>query len=152
MLFINMFNLQHFFLTGYDSWMWAKPNEAFYEDGRAEWRLPKRGAIVHWQLRSTLCGMFVQPFSLVSYYFLELNLMILFFFYFQETYNNQLRETYMDDPSTHLDFDLNLWIEAGSSGRSDRNRVYGLFNTRTENLWTTRSVSTIGSLQSISST
>ena len=56
--------------------------------------------------------MFVQPFSFVSYYFLELNLMILISFYFQEIYNNRLRERYEDDPSTHLDFDPDLWMEA----------------------------------------
>jgi len=35
--------------------------------------------LVHQQLRSTLCGMFIQPFSIISYYFLELNWMILVF-------------------------------------------------------------------------
>jgi hypothetical protein len=106
-----MFNLQHFFLTGYGSWMWAKLNEAFYRDARAEWRLPKRDAIVHWQLRSTLCGMFVQPFFSCKLLFSWIEFDDFIFFYFQETYNNQLRETYMDDPSTHLDFDSNLWID-----------------------------------------
>jgi len=43
-----------------------------------EWRPPKGGATIRRQPRSTLRGMFVQPFSFVSYYFLELNLMIFF--------------------------------------------------------------------------
>jgi hypothetical protein len=94
--------------------------------------------------------MFVQPFSFVSYYFLELNLIISFFF-ISRRHNSQLRERYGDDPSTHPDFDPNLWIEAESSGDPDRNRVYELCNTMIENLQTTRNVSTIGSLQSISS-
>ena len=44
-----------------------------------------------------------------------------------------------------------LWMEAGSSGGLDRNRVYRLSNTIAKNLWTACSVSTIGSSQSISS-
>jgi hypothetical protein len=83
--------------------------------------------------------MFVKPFSFVSYYFLELNLIIIFF-NFQETYNSWLRERYEDDPSTHPGFDPYLWIETGSSGRPDRNRVYEHSNTTTENLRAARSV------------
>jgi hypothetical protein len=41
----------------------------------------KKDATVHRQPRSTLCCMFVQPFSFVSCYFLELTLMISFFIY-----------------------------------------------------------------------
>jgi len=74
------------------------------------------------------------------------------FFNFQETYNGQLRERYGDDPSTHSDFDLDLWMEVGSSGEPDKNRVYGLSNTTIENLWAACSVLTIGSSQSVSST
>jgi hypothetical protein len=77
--YINIFNLQFFFLTGYDSWTWAEPNKAFCGNIWAGWRPPKGDATVHRQLRSTLCGMFVQPFFFISYYFLELNLMILVF-------------------------------------------------------------------------
>jgi len=44
-------------------------------------------------------------------------------FYFQETYNSQLRERYGDDASTHPDFDPDLWMEVGSSGGPDKNRV-----------------------------
>jgi hypothetical protein len=57
-----------------------------------------------------------------------------------------------DDPSTHPDFDLDLWMEVESSGGLDKNQVYGLSNTTAENLRATRSVSTVGSSQSVSST
>jgi hypothetical protein len=73
------------------------------------------------------------------------------FFYFQETYNSWLRERYGDDPLTHPEFDPDLWMEVGSSGGPDKNRVYGLSNTMTENLRAARSVSTVGSSQSVSS-
>ena len=46
-------------------------------------------------------------------------------FYFQETYNNRLRERYGDDPLTHPKFDPDLWMEAGLSGGPDKNRVWG---------------------------
>jgi hypothetical protein len=62
-----------------------------------------------------------------------------------------LRERYEDNPSTHPDFDSNLWMETRSSDGPDRNRVYGLSNTTAENLRATRSVSTIRSSQSVSS-
>ena len=75
-----------------------------------------------------------------------------FYFYFQETYNSRLRERYGDDPSTHPDFDPELWMEVGSFGGSDKNQVYGLSNTTAENLRVTRSVSTVGSSQSVSNT
>ncbi|KAL9405291.1 hypothetical protein Peur_002263 [Populus x canadensis] len=42
-------------------------------------------------------------------------------------------------------------MEVGSSGGPDKNRVYGLSNTTADNLRSTRSVSTVGSSQSISS-
>jgi len=82
--------------------------------------------------------------------FIELNMMIIFF-YFHETYNNRLRERYGDDILTHPEFDPDLWMEVGSSGGPDKNRVYGLSNTTADNLRSTRSVSTVGSSQSISS-
>jgi DNA-directed RNA polymerase subunit L len=63
-----------------------------------------------------------------------------------------LNERYEDNLSTHLDLDLDLSLEAGSSGGPDRNRVYELLNTTTENLQTTRSVSIVGCSQSIPST
>jgi hypothetical protein len=61
-------------------------------------------------------------------------------------------ERYENDPSTHPDFDLDLWMEVGSSGGPDKNQVYGLSNTMIENLWVTHSVSTVGSSQSVSNT
>ena len=80
--------------------------------------------------------------------FIVLNMMITFYFYFQETYNNRLRERYRDDILIHPD----LWIEVGSLGGPDKNRVYGLSNTTAENLRAARSVSTVGNSQSVSST
>jgi hypothetical protein len=74
------------------------------------------------------------------------------FFYFQETYNSRLRERYGDDPSTHSNFDLDLWMEVGSSDGPDKNWVYGLSNTTAENLGPACNVSTIGSSQSVSRT
>jgi len=62
-----------------------------------------------------------------------------------------LRERYRDDILTHPEFDSDLWMEVGSSGGPDKNWVYGLSNTTTNNLWLARNVSTIGSSQSISS-
>jgi hypothetical protein len=82
--------------------------------------------------------------------FIELNMMITFF-YFQETYNNRLRERYRDDILTYPEFDLDLWVEIGLSGGPDKNRVYGLSNTKADNLRSARNVSTVGSSQSISS-
>ena len=63
-----------------------------------------------------------------------------------------MRERYEDDPSTHPDFDPDLWMEVGSSGGPDKNRVYKLSNTTAKNLRTTRSVSIVGSSPSVSST
>ena len=57
-----------------------------------------------------------------------------------------------DNPSTHPDFDPDLWMEVGSSGGPDKNRVYGLSNTTVENLRVTGSVLTVGSSPSVSST
>jgi hypothetical protein len=62
-----------------------------------------------------------------------------------------LREIYEDDILTHPEFNSDLWMEIGSSGGPDKNRVYGLSNTTADNLRTARSVSTVVSSQSISS-
>jgi len=78
--------------------------------------------------------------------------MMIFLKKIQETYNSRLRERYGDDPSTHPDFDPDLWMEVGSSGGPDKNQVYGLSNTTTENLQSTHSVSTVGSSLLVSST
>ena len=63
-----------------------------------------------------------------------------------------MRERYEDDSSTHPDFDPDLWMKVGSSSGLDKNRVYGLSNTTAENLLSARSVSTVGSSPSVSST
>jgi hypothetical protein len=68
--------------------------------------------------------MFIQSFYFISYYFLELNMMI-FLKKNQETYNSRLRERYGDDPSTHPDFDVDFWMEVGSSGIPDKTRSTG---------------------------
>jgi hypothetical protein len=47
--------------------------------------------------------------------------MMIIFFYFQEIYNSRLRERYMDDPLTLLEFDPDLWIEVESSSGPDKN-------------------------------
>ena len=57
--------------------------------------------------------------------FIEMNMMITFFIYFQETYNNRLRERCGDYTLTHPRFDPDLWMEVGSSGGPDKNRVTG---------------------------
>jgi len=62
-----------------------------------------------------------------------------------------LRERYGDNILTHPEFDPDLWMEVGSSSGPDKNRVYELSNTTADNLRSTRSVSTVGSSQSISS-
>jgi len=87
----------------------------------------------------------------VSYYVYCIEYDDYFLFYFQETYNNRLRERYGDDTLTHPEFDPDLWIEVGSSSGPDKNRVYGLSNTTADNLRSTRSFSTVRSSQSISS-
>ena len=63
-----------------------------------------------------------------------------------------MRERYEDNPSTYPDFDPDVWIKVGSSDGPNRNRVHELLNTTVENLCMTRSFSTVGSLQSVSST
>ena len=59
-----------------------------------------------------------------------------------------MRERYGDDPSTYPEFDPDLWMEVGSSGGPDKNRVYGLSNTTAANLRSTGTASTAGSSQS----
>ena len=63
-----------------------------------------------------------------------------------------MRERYRDDPSIHPDFNPDLWMEVGLSGGPDKNWVYGLSNTTAENLRSARSVSTVGSSPSVSTT
>jgi hypothetical protein len=54
-------------------------NWVFCRDACVELRPPKEGATVRQQQHSIFFGMFVQPFSFISYYFLELNLVLLVF-------------------------------------------------------------------------
>jgi hypothetical protein len=72
--------------------------------------------------------------------------------YLHETYNTLLKKRYGNDPSTHPDFDPDLWLETELSSGADRNRVYKLSNTTAENLQMAHSVSTIGCSQLVLST
>jgi hypothetical protein len=96
--------------------------------------------------------MFDQSNYFVGYYFLELNMMIFLKKKIQETYNSRLRERYGDDSLTQPDFDPDLWMEVGSSGGPDKNRVYELSNTTADKLRSALSVSTVGRSPSVSST
>jgi hypothetical protein len=74
------------------------------------------------------------------------------FFFLSRIYNIWLKERYGDDLLTHSDLDLDLWLEAGSSGKFDRNRVYGLYNTMAKNLRMAHGILTVGCSQTILST
>jgi len=63
-----------------------------------------------------------------------------------------LNERCRDDPSTHPDVDLDLWLKVRSFNGSDRNRVYRFSNITAKNLRTTHSASTIGCSELIPST
>ena len=65
---------------------------------------------------------------------------------------NRLKERYTDDLSTFLNLNSDLWLEARSSEGPDINRVYGLSNSTTENLWMVGSAATIECSQFITST
>jgi len=69
---------------------------------------------------NTLYYVFFQPFFFLSYYLLEFD----DFFYFQETYNIWLKKRYEDDPLTHLDFNLDLWLEAKSFMNIPMENIY----------------------------
>ena len=58
----------------------------------------------------------------------------------------------MDDPSTNLELNMNLWLEDGSSNRPNRNRVDGIEKIMIEDLQTAHSVSIIECSQSFSIT
>jgi hypothetical protein len=123
--------------------------ELFYGNACAKWwPLKKMRQFIDNRTQHFMVRLFSTIF-LLSYYFLEF---YDFIFYFQETYNNCLKERYREDPSTHPDFNPDLWLEAGSSGGPDRNWVYGLSNTMAENLWTTHSVSIVKCSQLVPST
>jgi hypothetical protein len=65
--------------------------------------------------------------------------------FFQEKYDTLLHERYNNNHSTYLELDPNLWLEVGSLGKPDRNQVYDISTTRTEDMRMSCSVSTIGS-------
>jgi hypothetical protein len=151
LLLINIFNLQHFFSYRLH----------FLDMSRTQWsclsrrtcgvKTAKRGCNsscttvlnTSWYVRSIIL------FRKLLFSWIEYDD---FFFNFQETYNSRLRERYEDDPSTHPNFDVDLWTEVGSSRGPNKNWVYRLSNTTTENLQVARSVSTVGSSPSVSST
>jgi hypothetical protein len=130
---LNIFNLQpFFFLRATSLGRESSPMELFVETHvRSEDRQRKcnnsstTALNTSWYVRSTIL------FHKLLFSWIEYDD---FFFNFQETYNNRLRERYEDDPSTHPNFDLDLWMEAGSFGGPDKNRVYRLSNTMIENL------------------
>jgi hypothetical protein len=93
------------------SWTWAELNRAFCGDARAKWRLSKGGVTVRRQLHSTLRGMFVQPFSFVSYYFLELNLMISFLIFKRHIIAGWGRDTGMILRPTRISIRIYRWMQ-----------------------------------------
>jgi hypothetical protein len=79
---------------------------------------------------NTLWYIGFQPFLyelIISFNFLQFDE---FIFSFQDTYNSRLKERYGDDPSTDLDLDLDLWLEAGSSSGPDRIRYTDFLTLR----------------------
>lgn len=52
------------------------------------------------------------------------------------------------DLSTHPEYDLKLWLEAGAIDGPNKNQVYGISMTTTRNMRLNFSVSTIGNPQS----
>jgi len=67
--------------------------------------------------------------------------------FFQETYNTRLQEKYKNDPSNHPELNLDFLLEAGLFDGSNRNQIYGILNTTTNDIRTYRSVLTAGSSQ-----
>lgn len=55
-----------------------------------------------------------------NHFFLNLFFNLLTFF-LQNIYNTRLKKRYDDDPSTHSNIDLDLWLEARLSDRLDKN-------------------------------
>jgi hypothetical protein len=109
LLFINIFNLQHFFsyrlrLLNVSQGQWA-----FCGDAHAKWRPPEGGATIRRQSRSTLRGMFVQPLSFVSYYFLELNLMMTFLIFRRHIIVGWGRDTGMIFRPTQISIQICGW-------------------------------------------
>jgi hypothetical protein len=151
LLFINIFNLQHFFfLQAMSLGHEPSPMELFIETHvRSEDRQKRVQQFIDNCAEHFVVCSFNILFHRLLFSWIEYDD---FFSNFQETYIGRFEERYGDDPSTHLDFDLNLWMEAISSGGPDKNQVYGLSNNTANNLWAARSVSAVGSFRSILST
>jgi 3-deoxy-D-manno-octulosonic-acid transferase len=63
-----------------------------------------------------------------STFFFKLLFFWIYWLFFHDTYNTQLKERYENDPLTHPNLNLDLWLEAGSYGGTNRNHMYGLSN------------------------
>jgi hypothetical protein len=103
--------LQHFFLLQATSLRREpSPTELFIETHVRSEDRQRGGAIVHRQPHLTLCGMFVQPFYFVSYYFLELNMMISFLIFRRHIIvdKGEIRERSFDPPE-FVDEDKIIW-------------------------------------------
>jgi len=61
-------------------------------------------------------------------------------FFFQETYNTQLQERHKEDHLTFLELNLDLWLEVGLFGGPNKNKIYGISNTTTEDVRMSRNV------------
>jgi hypothetical protein len=59
-----------------------------------------------------------------------------------------LQERYKNDLSNHPELDLDFLLKAGLFDGFNRNQIYGISNTTTNDIWTNRSVLTAGSSQS----
>jgi len=47
----------------------------------------------------------------------------------EETFNANIHAKYEEDPSNHLKYHLELWLEARAIDGPNRNRVYSIFMT-----------------------
>ena len=113
--------------------------------------------------RSDECQKMMQPFVdnwaqhfvvcwFSTIFFPKLLFTWIWWFFFQETHNNRLKERYENNPSIYLDINPDLWLKAGSCGGPDKNQVYELSYTTIENLRMNYSISTIEFSQSVPST
>ena len=94
-------------------------------------RIDKKGCISSWATElscllhvnvETLCTLF----GLIFFFIISLTL---FFIYKQ--YNINIHVKHGEDPSTHPEYDLELWFEVGATSGFDKNWVYGFFMTMT---------------------
>jgi hypothetical protein len=54
-----------------------------------------------------------------------------------------MRAKHKEDPLTHLEYDPELWLEAGVTSGCDRNQVYGFSMIMTQDMRLDCSVSTV---------